>query len=139
MLQTLLDHTLYEKFNKCEFYQDKIQYIGHVDGANHFSRNIALTAWAIFTPFHTLVISNEICIGSATNNQVEYDVVIDFLVNALSHHILHLHFCLDSFLLFMQLNGVYHVHNQVLFRKYLWVKPLVHEFETITFRDVPRA
>ena len=39
----------------------------------------------------------------------------------------------------MQLNGVYHVHNQVLFRKYLRVNLLVHEFETITFNHVPRA
>jgi len=29
-LQTLQDHQLYVKFNKCDFYQCKIQYIGHV-------------------------------------------------------------------------------------------------------------
>jgi len=39
----------------------------------------------------------------------------------------------------MQLDGVYHVHNQVLFRKYLRVKLLVHIFETITLSNVPRA
>ena len=39
----------------------------------------------------------------------------------------------------MELNGVYHVHNQVLFRKYLQVYLLVHEFETITFSQVLKA
>ena len=61
------------------------------------------------------------------------------LVDALAHRILHLHVHLDSLLLVMQLNGVYHVHNQVLFRKYLQVNLFVREFETITFSHVPRA
>ena len=65
--------------------------------------------------------------------------MIAFLVDALAHCIPHIHVRLDSLLLVMQLNGVYHVHNQVLFRKYLQVKPLVHEFETITFSHVPIA
>ena len=38
----------------------------------------------------------------------------------------------------MQLNGVYRVHNPILFRRYLRVKPLMHEFEIITFSHVPR-
>ena len=64
--------------------------------------------------------------------------MIGLLVDALDHRILHLHVHLDSLLLVMQLNGVYHVHNQVLLRKYLRVKLLVREFETITFSRVPR-
>ena len=30
ILQVLREHKLYAKFNKCEFFKDKIQYIGHV-------------------------------------------------------------------------------------------------------------
>ena len=30
MLQVLREHKLYVKFNKCEFFKDKIQYLGHV-------------------------------------------------------------------------------------------------------------
>ena len=60
------------------------------------------------------------------------------LANALFHRILHLHVHLDSLLLVMQLNGVYRVHNPVLFRRYLQVKLLIREFETITFNHVPR-
>ena len=84
-----------------------------------FSRNLASIASAVFNPLHTLVLSNDMCIGSSTNNHAEYDAVIGLLVDSLAHHILHLHVCLDSLLFVMQLNGVYHVHNQVLFRKYL--------------------
>ena len=65
--------------------------------------------------------------------------MIGLLFNALAHRILHLHVRLYSLLLVMQLNGVYHVHNQVLFRKYLGVTLLVREFETITFNHVHRS
>jgi len=54
--------------------------------------------------------------------------VIGFLVNALAYHIIHVHVHLDSLVLVMQLNGVYHVHNQVLLTKYLQVKLLVCEY-----------
>lgn len=79
-------------------------YISYVYGANPFTMNLASTTWAIFTLLHSLVHSNDICIGSATNNQDKYDVVIRFLGDVLDRHILHLHACLDSLLLVMQLN-----------------------------------
>lgn len=64
--------------------------------------------------------------------------MIGLLFVALDHHILHLHVCLDSLLLVMQLNGIYHVRNAVLFRKYLRVKLLTHEFESFSFNHVPK-
>ena len=30
ILQVLREHQLYAKFNKCDFYKDKIQYLGHI-------------------------------------------------------------------------------------------------------------
>ena len=50
-------------------------YIGYVDGASRYSRNLASAGWAIFTPLHSLFLSNGVCIGTATNNQAEYDAV----------------------------------------------------------------
>ena len=91
-------------------------YIGYADGASRYSRNLALAGWAIFTPLHALVLSNGVCIGTATNNQTEYDAVRGLLADVLFHRILHLHVHLDSLLLVMQLNGVYRVRNPVLFR-----------------------
>ena len=93
-------------------------FIGYADGASRYSQNLASIGWAIFTPLHVLVLSNGVCIGTATNNQAEYDVVHGLLADALFHRILHLHVRLDSLLLVMQLNGVYRVHNPVLFRRY---------------------
>ena len=61
------------------------------------------------------------------------------LAYAISHRILHLHVCLVSLPFVMQLNGVYRVHNPILFSRYLRVKLLMHEFEIITFIHVPRA
>ena len=89
-------------------------YISYVDGAHRYSWNLASGGWAIFTPLHSLVLSNGVCIGTATNNQAEYDAVRGLLVDALSHRILYLHVHLDSLLLVMQLNGVYCVHNPIL-------------------------
>ena len=113
-------------------------YLGYADGASRYSRNLASATWAIFTPLHTLVLANGVCIGNATNNQAEYDVVRGLLADALSHHILHLHVHLDSLLLVLQLNGVYRVHNPILFRQYLRVKLLIREFRFITFNHIPR-
>jgi hypothetical protein len=70
--------------------------------------------------------------------RIAYDVVIGLLVDALEHRIHHLHVCLDSQLLIMKLNNVYHVLNPCLFIKYLQVKLLVHSFESISFSHVPR-
>ena len=39
----------------------------------------------------------------------------------------------------MKLNGVYRVHNPILFRIYLQVTLLMRGFEIITFIHVPRA
>ena len=94
-------------------------YIGYADGASRYSQNLALATLAIFTPLHTVVLSNGVCIGNATNNQVEYDAVRGLLADSISHRILHLHVRLDSLLLVLQLNGVYRVHNPILFRQYL--------------------
>ena len=114
-------------------------HIDYVDGTGRYSQNLASAGWAIFTPLHALVLSNGVCIGTTTNNQPEYDAVRGLLADALSHRVLHLHVRLDSLLLVMQLNGVYRVHNPILFRRYLRVKLLMREFEIITFSNVPRA
>ena len=76
-------HLLYP----CAFHMDpsSTRHIGYANGASHFSRNLALVAWGIFTTFHSLVHSNDICIVFSTNKQVEYEKVIGLLVNALHH------------------------------------------------------
>ena len=75
------------------------RYIRFVDGASRWSPNLALAAWAIYSPSHELIHIDEICMGSATNNQAEYDGVNGLLDAILQMGIFHLDVFLDSYLL----------------------------------------
>jgi ribonuclease HI len=65
-------------------------YVGFVDGASRHTWRLASTAWVIFTPFRQLMYFGGIFLGEATNNVVEYSIVIELLRDALSHGISHL-------------------------------------------------
>ena len=63
--------------------------MGFADGESIWSPNLASAAWVIYSPSHELIHINEICVGTATNNQVEYDGVNGLLGTALQlgiHH-----------------------------------------------------
>ena len=111
---------------------------GYTDGANHWTQNLASVAWALYTPSHEMLHSSGICLGSATNNQAEYTIVIGLLADAQHHHIRHLSVFLDSQLVVLQLNNVYRVRDPCLFRKYLQVRLLSQHFDSITFTHIPR-
>jgi ribonuclease HI len=78
----------------------------------------------IFMPQGQLLSSGGICLGDATNNVVEYNAVIELLRDALSHGISHLRVYLDAQLVVSQLNGVYHVYDPTLHRRFLRVRLL---------------
>ena len=82
-------------------------YIGFLDGASRWSPNLTSTAWAIYSPSHELIHIDEICVGSVTNNQAEYDGVNGLLTATLQLGIFHLDVFLDSQLLVSQLNNYY--------------------------------
>jgi hypothetical protein len=52
------------------------------DGASHWTQNLTSAAWALYSPSHELLHTNNICLGSATNNQAEYTIVIGLLTEA---------------------------------------------------------
>jgi ribonuclease HI len=112
-------------------------HIGYTNGASRWKQNIASVAWALYSPSHDLLHTSGICLGSATNNQVEYTPVIGLFVEANHHHIRHLSVLLYSQLVILQLNNVYCVHDPYLFRKYLQVRCLYRHFGSITFTDIP--
>jgi ribonuclease HI len=99
-------------------------HIGYIDDASCWTQNLASTTWALYSPSHELLHSSGICLGSTTNNQDEYTTVIGLLVDARHHCIRHLSVFLDSQLVVLQLNNVYHVRDPCLFRKYLQVRIL---------------
>jgi ribonuclease HI len=113
-------------------------HIGYADSASRWTQNLASAAWALYTPSHILLHSSGICLGSGTKNQVEYDVVINLLVEASHCHIHQLSVLLDSHLVVLQLNNMYHVHDPCLFCKYLQVRLLSLKFDSITFTHISR-
>ena len=66
-----------------------------MDGASRHTQNIASAAWVIYHSGE-LVSSGRICLGSTTNNIVEYHVVIGLLTEASSLGISQLIINLDS-------------------------------------------
>jgi ribonuclease HI len=113
-------------------------HIGYTDGTSCWTQNLTSAAWALYFPSHELLHSSGICLGSTTNNQAEYTVIIGLLVDANHHRIRHLSILLDSQLVILQLNNVYRVHDTCLFRKYLKVRLLSRHFYFITFTHIPR-
>ena len=71
-------------------------YYGFVDGASCHTLNLASTAWILYSQANDLVSSGGVFLGPATNNIVEYHVVIGLLIEALYHDIDHLVIFLDS-------------------------------------------
>jgi ribonuclease HI len=111
-------------------------HIDYAGGANHWTQNLASATWALYSPSHILLHSNGICLGSNTNNQAEYDIVIGILAKASHCHIHHLNILLDSYFFILQLNNKYHVHDTCLFFKYLQVRLLYCNFDSITFTHI---
>ena len=71
-------------------------FYGFVDGAFHHTLNLALAAWVLYSPTYDLVSSRAVCIGPATNNIVEYRVVIGILTEATSQDVRNLVVLMDS-------------------------------------------
>ena len=112
---------------------------GFVDGACRHTLNLASTAWNLYSPAHDLVSSGAVCIGLATNNITEYEVVIGLLTEAASRDIRDLVVFMDSQLVVCHLNQVYTIRNPILLRLYRRVHLLERSFEVITYRHIPRV
>ena len=74
----------------------------------------------------------------SSNNVAEYDAVIELLRDAISHGILSLDVHLDSELVVSQLNGLYHVRDPTLLRRFLHARLLERQFDNITYIHIPR-
>ena len=59
-------------------------HIGYADGVNRSSQNDASAAWVIFSHSNKFLDSKGIILGHATNNIVEYEVVIALMTNTSS-------------------------------------------------------
>ena len=89
-------------------------YIGFTDGASRHTQNSASAAWVIYTPTGQVLSSGGICLRPSSNNVAEYSSVIELLRDAISHGVHSLEACLDSQLVFSQLNGLYRIRDPTL-------------------------
>jgi hypothetical protein len=64
--------------------------IGFIDGASRSTQNLAYVAWEIYAPTNELISLRGVCLGRATNNIVEYSVVVELLIDVISLGIRHL-------------------------------------------------
>ena len=71
-------------------------YYEFVDGASRHTLNLISASWVFYSQSHDLVSSGGVFLGPATNNIVEYHVVIGPLTKASSHGIDHMVVFLDS-------------------------------------------
>ena len=113
-------------------------YIGFVDGASHHTQHSASAAWVIYTPMGQVLSLGGICLWPYSNNVAEYSVVIELLRDAISHGVLSLEVRLDLELVVSQLNGLYHVRDPTLLRRFLRVRLLERQFDSITYIHIPR-
>lgn len=65
-------------------------FVGYLDDASRSTHHLASSTWAIYTSGDDLFASSGIFLGQATNNIVEYSVVIELLTEAISMNIRHL-------------------------------------------------
>jgi ribonuclease HI len=75
---------------------ESVVYTGFEDGASRHTLNLAAAAWVIYEPSSQLLSSGSTCLGPSTNNIVEYSVIIELLLDAISHRIQHMVVHLDS-------------------------------------------
>ena len=89
-------------------------FISFAYGANHYTLNLALESWVLYSPTGDLVILGGTCLGPSTNNLVEYHAVIGLLMEALDNDVREIRVYLDSELVVHQLNRVYTIWNPLL-------------------------
>ena len=82
--------------------------------------------------------SGGVCLRPSSNNVSEYSAVIELLRDAILHGVLSLEVRLDSKLAVSQLNGLYHVRDLTLLRRFLRGRLLERKFDNITYIHVPR-
>ena len=113
-------------------------FIGFTDGASRHTQHSDFASWVIYTPMGQVLSSGGVCLWPCSNNVAEYSVVIELLRDAISHGVLSLEVRLDSELVVSQLNGLYHVRDPMLLRRFLHVILLEQQFDNITYIHVPR-
>ena len=62
-------------------------YFGFADGASHYTLNLTLATWVLYSPTGNLVSLGGTCLGPTTNNFAEHHVVNGLLTEALTNYV----------------------------------------------------
>jgi ribonuclease HI len=71
-------------------------YLGFTDDASRHTRNMASSAWVIYSPEGQLMSSGGVHLDPSTNNVAEYSAIIELLQDAISYGFQSLEVRLDS-------------------------------------------
>ena len=97
-------------------------FIGFTDVANRHTQHSTFAAWVIYTPMGQVLFSGGVCLRPSSNNVAYYSAIIELLRDAISHGLHSLQVHLDSQLVVSQINGLYHVMDPTLLRRFLHVR-----------------
>ena len=66
---------------------ESVVYTRFADGASCHTLNLTSAAWVIYEPSDQLLSSGSTCLGPSPDNITEYNVIIELLLDAISHGI----------------------------------------------------
>ena len=115
-----------------------MDFYGFTDGACCHTLNLSSATWVLYSPTEYLVSSGAVCIGPATNNIAEYQVVIGLMTKVASQDVRNRVVLMDSQLMVCHLNHVYTIRNLTLLLLFRRVHLLERSIEAITYRHIPR-
>lgn len=117
----------------------------YCDGGSRGNPGPAASAFVVFDSNHHLLYQRGFFLGTATNNQAEYQAVIEalkWLTSQVTNNQLTINFYLDSELVVRQLTGVYKIKDESLKNKFLEIKNLLGKLDQLkifNFYHVPRG
>ncbi|MDO8488359.1 MAG: ribonuclease HI family protein [bacterium] len=100
----------------------------HCDGGARGNPGPAASAFVVYDETGKIIFENGAYLGTATNNQAEYQAVLNAITWLADHHSqAHTEFFLDSLLVASQLNGQYKIKNLELKKLADQIKNIIAE------------
>ena len=110
----------------------------YCDGGSRGNPGPAATGYVLDNQHDQQIASGGQFLGQATNNQAEYQALIDGLQGALELDLAHLTIYLDSQLIVNQINGLYKIKNQSLKVYFRTVQDLLAQLVSWQVDHIPR-
>lgn len=130
---------IYKDYNKAPAGTKLSEAKLYTDGGSRGNPGPSAGAFVICKTDDNVVEKSGFYIGITTNNQAEYQALLQGLKRSQAVGIRKLNVFIDSELIVKQLNGLYKIKNEGLKPLYRQIKDLATSFEEVSFTHVPRA